>query len=260
MQFTDTSTGNPTAWSWTFGDGGTSTEQNPVHTYTAAGTYTVTLTATNAAGSNTTTRANLINVQPPSSGGAALLIPSAAVPTGRSIVLPVRIANVTGCSGFAVDLTADPANLRIDNVTVNGSTVTRSTLVTNAVSDGLVRITLTNTDGITVTDPAAVIDVGITAVGKSGNVTALVGTDATWSDQEFAVHPMSVTAGTIRIGLKGDFNNNGVVDIGDVARVSYMVVGKTAADPAADFNNNGGVDIGDAAKIAYYYVGKISAL
>jgi hypothetical protein len=59
---------------------------------------------------------------------------------------------------------------------------------------------------------------------------------------------------------RGDFNRNGVVDIGDVSKVAYMVVGKAAADPAADFNENGAVDIGDAAKIAYYYVKKIPAL
>jgi len=61
-------------------------------------------------------------------------------------------------------------------------------------------------------------------------------------------------------GIKGDFNNNGVVDIGDVSHVAYMVVGKALADPAADFNENGAVDIGDAAKIAYYYVEKIPEL
>ncbi|MEI6224987.1 MAG: SUMF1/EgtB/PvdO family nonheme iron enzyme, partial [Deltaproteobacteria bacterium] len=56
VQFTDASTGTPTAWSWSFGDGGTSTAQNPTHPFAAAGTYTVTLAAANAAGSNTTTR------------------------------------------------------------------------------------------------------------------------------------------------------------------------------------------------------------
>lgn len=54
--FEDQSTGNPTSWRWEFGDGQTSTSQNPTHTYSAAGTYTVSLTATNAAGSSTFSR------------------------------------------------------------------------------------------------------------------------------------------------------------------------------------------------------------
>ena len=59
---------------------------------------------------------------------------------------------------------------------------------------------------------------------------------------------------------KGDVTGDGIIDISDVSKVAYMVVGKVAADPAADFNENGRVDIGDAAKIAYFLVGKIDAL
>ncbi|PKL58703.1 MAG: cell surface protein, partial [Methanomicrobiales archaeon HGW-Methanomicrobiales-5] len=43
VQFIDTSTNSPISRAWSFGDGGTSTVQNPVHTYSTAGTYTVTL-------------------------------------------------------------------------------------------------------------------------------------------------------------------------------------------------------------------------
>ena len=59
---------------------------------------------------------------------------------------------------------------------------------------------------------------------------------------------------------EGDLNGDGKVDIGDVSRVAYMVIGKEQEDLAADFNGNGKVDIGDAAKIACYFVGKIEAL
>jgi PKD repeat protein len=73
VRFTDTSYRDPTTWSWTFGDGGTSAEQNPLHVYASAGTYAVTLTAANADGSNTLTRAGYITVSAvrPSAGFTA---------------------------------------------------------------------------------------------------------------------------------------------------------------------------------------------
>jgi PKD repeat protein len=52
VTFTDTSTGGPTNWSWNFGDGGTSTSQNPTHVFDHAGTYTVTLVASNSGGAS----------------------------------------------------------------------------------------------------------------------------------------------------------------------------------------------------------------
>ena len=64
--FTDTSSQSPTSWSWNFGDTGTSTVQHPTHQYTALGTYTVSLTATNVNGSDTKTRPLLIEVPEPS--------------------------------------------------------------------------------------------------------------------------------------------------------------------------------------------------
>jgi PKD repeat protein len=62
VAFADTSTGTPTKWKWTFGDGTSSTTKNPTHKYSKAGSYTVALTATNAAGSNTVTKTDYITV------------------------------------------------------------------------------------------------------------------------------------------------------------------------------------------------------
>ena len=62
VNFSDTSAGTVTAWSWDFGDGGTSTLQNPAHTYAADGLYTVSLTASSAAGSDTMVKPDYISV------------------------------------------------------------------------------------------------------------------------------------------------------------------------------------------------------
>jgi len=50
--FTDTTSGSPTQWLWDFGDGNTSTQQNPCHTYASTGNYTACLTATDSCGTD----------------------------------------------------------------------------------------------------------------------------------------------------------------------------------------------------------------
>jgi PKD repeat protein len=58
----DRSTGSPETWYWSFGDGKYSTTNNPSHTYSKPGKYTVTLTVTNAAGKSTKKMSNYISV------------------------------------------------------------------------------------------------------------------------------------------------------------------------------------------------------
>ncbi|MCX6689888.1 MAG: PGF-pre-PGF domain-containing protein [Methanoregula sp.] len=62
IQFGDTSTDLPTSWLWNFGDVTSSSSENPVHTYSLPGRYNVTLTATNAQGSGSITRAHFASV------------------------------------------------------------------------------------------------------------------------------------------------------------------------------------------------------
>ena len=60
--FSDVSSGNPASWVWDFGDGSSSTLQNPVHLFSSPGLYTVNLTITNELGSNTTSKTNYITL------------------------------------------------------------------------------------------------------------------------------------------------------------------------------------------------------
>jgi PKD repeat protein len=78
VNFTDLTTNGPTSWAWTFNGGtpGTSTSQNPSVTYNTAGTYTVSLTATNSVGSDTETKTNYITV--------------VAVPSCANVVAPLN--------------------------------------------------------------------------------------------------------------------------------------------------------------------------
>ena len=63
IQFTDRSANSPTSWKWSFGDKTYSTAKNPVHKYSKAGKYTVSLTVKNAKGSSTKAVSSYITVK-----------------------------------------------------------------------------------------------------------------------------------------------------------------------------------------------------
>jgi gliding motility-associated-like protein len=66
VTFTDSSAGNGLTYNWNFGDGGTSTDKNPVHTYATAGVYTISLTATDAFGcTDTIVRTDYLTIRRP---------------------------------------------------------------------------------------------------------------------------------------------------------------------------------------------------
>ena len=87
VSFHDNSAGDPTRWLWQFGDGTTSTERDPVHTYLKTGSYNTTLTVSSAFGTDTLTRPNHIRVG----------TPVAPTPAGPAINAS---GNVTGPGGI----------------------------------------------------------------------------------------------------------------------------------------------------------------
>ncbi len=88
VDFTDLSTNTPTSWQWTFegGNPATSTFQNPTNiTYNTAGTFDVTLTATNAYGSDTEVKTDYITVQVIPPPEAAFTADETTIYAGESV-------------------------------------------------------------------------------------------------------------------------------------------------------------------------------
>lgn len=105
VQFTDTSTGHPTSWSWNFGDGvrplippGTSTQQNPTRTFQNEGTYTVRLEASNCKG--TSVKEKQITVLPACG--------ESAVPTADFTWQPVEPTSEQVCQTFPAQCSKQP--------------------------------------------------------------------------------------------------------------------------------------------------------
>lgn len=109
IAFTDRSSGSPTDWSWSFGDGTTSMVQHPTHVYTATGTYIVTLTASRSGSTSSLSRPVEIAVAPHRS------LVSAAAQTsglgGTSWRTELSLYN-GGLEGASVTMTFAPGQLR----------------------------------------------------------------------------------------------------------------------------------------------------
>ncbi len=90
VQFTDMSTGSPTAWDWNFGDGSTdSTTGNPSHTFTSAGNFTVTLTVSGSAGQTSSGSQSITVTNPP----AAVTAQFSANPASGQAPLAVQFTD-----------------------------------------------------------------------------------------------------------------------------------------------------------------------
>jgi choice-of-anchor A domain-containing protein len=85
----------PVTYSWDLGDGTTSTDMNPVKQYAAAGTYTVTLTATNTYGSDTSSQVITVNAIP-----AAIFTQSVTGTGAGSITKQVTLSNTGSYSSI----------------------------------------------------------------------------------------------------------------------------------------------------------------
>jgi len=164
VNFTDTSSGSPTSWLWNFGDpasgtSNTSTLQNPSHAFLSAGSYTVSLRATNSTGPGTTTKAVTV-----SNGGGVACDPTSperlCLNNGRfEVTAEWQKPDGTSGHGTGVKLTGDSgyfwffdsANIEVVTKVLNGCAITNAYWVFAAgLTNVNVELTVTDTQTGTV--------------------------------------------------------------------------------------------------------------
>jgi len=240
VQFTDQTPG-ATAWLWNFGDGTTSTQQNPSHTYNALGDYDVTLTATTGTGcTNTLVKPAYINIRPTTiqlnvpAGGCAPypFIPNPTITTvdpiatwlwdfgdGSTSTSPTPGAHVYNTPG------AYPITLTV--TTQSGCTVTKS------VADG-VRV---GTPAIAAFDPVALTTCASSPVSFFDRSTFTPGFEHAWlwdfgdgevSSEQNPTHQFQDTGSiTVRLTIFNNRCQSNITHVIDVrppiARFEYIV-------------------------------------
>ncbi len=138
VQFSDLSSNNPTSWSWSFEGGtpATSTAKNPTVTYSSAGDFNVTLTATNADGSNTKVIDNYISVSALTPPNVNFDADNTLIKAGNSVQFSDLSSNNPTSWSWSFE-GGTPATSTAQNPTVSY----------NSTGDFKVTLTATNADG-----------------------------------------------------------------------------------------------------------------
>ena len=187
ISLTDSSATSPTSWAWDFGDGATSTLQNPNHTYPSSGNYVVTLISTTANGCADTTALSFDN------SGGATINPNRIICEGSNAQLAV-----TGGFAYSWLPSGSLSNSTISNPIASPLVTTTYTVnvsSVNSLGDTCV-VTLTTT--VTVINPAlfpisATADNDTLSAGSSTIIHAITDTTLTvlWSPTTGVSNPSS---------------------------------------------------------------------
>ncbi len=167
ITFTDTSTdadGTITSWLWDFGDGTTTTEQNPAHTYLNAGTYTVSLTVTDNEG------ATHLSVASVEVGAQDIVVsmPDAIMDIALPQQLLIAVTDVAAqaITAYSFTLSYDPAILTITGVDTTG-TITPTIPAVNTLTPGEITVAWASIEDLTGSGPLLYLDVELLTAGTS---------------------------------------------------------------------------------------------
>ena len=226
VAFADASS-DATSWSWDFGDGGSSTEQNPSHTYTVPGVYTVTLTAAGPGGTDGETKVGFVTVTPP------LPVAAFSAPT-RSGHAPLVVA-FSDASSTTTSWSWDFGD---------GGTSTEQNPSHTYTVPGVYTVTLTaagpgGTDvetkvGYVTATLAPNFTIGVSPLfhairrGNSKNFTVTITPNATFTG------PVTLSVAGLPAGASGTFKPN-PLNVGTVATSSTLRVGLSNSAPLGNY-------------------------
>lgn len=257
VAFTNTSSGDYTTSLWGFGDGVTSTQENPVHTYTTAGVYTVILTVDGPGGDDTLTRTSFITV----TTAVIQLDPAAAsARVGIPTTLTAAISHVENLGSFQFTLIYDPALVQVDGVTLGDfvDSTGRTFFQVGPVISNTVGTAVFGAFSLGSTPPGPSGGGSLAHVRllpRTGGVATLYLYDVQASNVAGQSIPVLTQDATLSISACiGDFDGDGDIDILDVQRVAFRWnthCGDVLYDPVYDQDGDCDIDILDVQQVAY---------
>jgi alpha-tubulin suppressor-like RCC1 family protein/PKD repeat protein len=227
VNFDEASAGTITNRLWSFGDGGTSSDANPSHTYASAGIFSVSLSVVGPAGSNSLTRSSLVTVTAPADNlGPSIVIASPASGT------TVHSAQLT-VSGTATDFGL--GNAGISSVTVNGvlatggvasgtNTANWSAAITLNSGQNTIAVVATDANGNATTQTVAVTFTSLLAFSVTTAAAPVAGGVTTGGGSFGSGMSVAVTATPISGYHFVNWTENGS-QVGTTANYSFILSG-----------------------------------